>query len=90
MLTRYCVVWHNSAISAHAQLLQGRIGFKCRWLHRVVVAIERNLKIAKDRLPPNAEIVSQVVDVCKLLSEPSDYNDTEDIASKSSIGKSCL
>ena len=34
------------------------------------VAVERNIKIAKDKLPPDAKIVSHVPDVRKILDEP--------------------
>ena len=37
---------------------------------RVEVAVERNIKIAKDKLPPDAEIISHVLDVRKILDEP--------------------
>jgi len=37
---------------------------------RVEVAVERNIKIAKDKLPPDAKIVSHVPDVRKILDEP--------------------
>ena len=41
-----------------------------RGVRRVEVAVERNIKIAKDKLPPDPEIVSQVLDVRKILDEP--------------------
>ena len=40
-------------------------------LHRVVIAVERNIKVAKDKLPPCAQIVSKVVDVREILNELS-------------------
>ena len=39
-------------------------------LRRVEVAVERTMKIAKDRLPPDAEIVSHVIDVRQILKQP--------------------
>ena len=48
-------------------------------LHRVVVAIEQNLKPAVEKLPPDAEIVSQVVDVRKILEEPSSDSEANEI-----------
>ena len=42
----------------------------CGVLRRVEVAVERNIKIAKGKLPPDAEIVSRVIDIRKILQKP--------------------